>query len=99
MAIAIRAIEICSPVDKSMSISRAGGCSLISLLLGADGAPCCSHDPLSIRYTGAAEFLHDQTHFCYLLSAINHMFFFPRSLVPQNSVWGTPETKEHFLCS
>src|ERR1700722_20260120 len=30
MAIAIRAMEICSPVERSMSISRAGGCSVIS---------------------------------------------------------------------
>ena len=30
MAMAIRAMEICSPVARSMSISRAGGCSLIS---------------------------------------------------------------------
>ena len=30
IAIAIRAMEICSPVDRSMSISRVGGCSLIS---------------------------------------------------------------------
>src|SRR6516225_7615102 len=30
MAMAMRAMEICSPVAKSMSISRAGGCSLIS---------------------------------------------------------------------
>ena len=31
MAMAMRAMEICSPVERSMSISRAGGCSLISL--------------------------------------------------------------------
>src|SRR5207253_521809 len=30
IAMAMRAMEICSPVDRSMSISRAGGCSLIS---------------------------------------------------------------------
>jgi len=30
MAMAMRAMEICSPVARSMSISRAGGCSLIS---------------------------------------------------------------------
>ena len=54
IAMAMRAMEICSPVDRSMSISRAGGCSLISLgqldqLVGRVAAGADDDDDLVAR--------------------------------------------------
>ena len=58
MAMAIRAMEICSPVARSMSISRAGGCSLISLgqldqLVGGVAAGADDDDDLVAGLLGA----------------------------------------------
>ena len=58
IAMAIRAMEICSPVDRSMSISRAGGCSVISLgqldqLVGGVAAGADDDDDLVAGLLGA----------------------------------------------